>query len=596
VADVSAEFSVSIDDGISGTAEQAAQALDRLKGAIDRDKKALAQMQSAMRDLKSGSVMNIQAFRELQGRIDAQKQKIAEAQQRYVALGGTFEKTAAKGKQGFKALLDEAKNAPGILGQAAQGLSSLTANAPSVLAAAGVLALVAGTAALAVATVTATAALLRYGLAQAEARRNELGRLEGLTLMRTRYRQAAGSAQELQAAIDRVSGSSSTGRAELEGMTERLYRMGYRGAALERALEGMTTATEVLGERGGNRFLAMAAHARRTGQSVDALADRIQARLGPAAARKALSWDSQMARLGRNFGQIFGGLNIDPLLASLKRVTDIFSMNQASGRALKQLFETIFQPFINQATQSGPIVETVILRSIIGVQRLTIFALRLRNAWLRAFGTEVVDGIDTVNVRAIALQGVTSALTFDIMGALNAFTRLRAIARGEEILPRVDAGGIGKQGRSAGNAVNEGLIQGIRGGQGAFPNAMRDIARQGMQAFRDELGIRSPSRVFAGLGLMIPAGIAQGVERGTPEVAHAVEHMVSVPDAPSMEAVTAASPAGTRAGGGDTIHVHVGDIIVQGAESPMETAQTISDEIATRLEAALIFRRGGSRA
>lgn len=571
MADQEAKFKVSLDDGVSGTADAAAAALKRLKGSIDADKAALGQMQNAMKALQSAGSVNVQAFRELQARIDAQKQKIGDATAKYIQLGGTFRKVkgdASGSKKGLEGILDSVKGAPGPLGRMASGLSSMTGMLPTVAMAAGAFAIVAGLGAMLVATAAATAALFRYGLAQAEARRNELGRLEGLTLMRTRYRAAAGSASELQAAIDRVSSTSSTGRGELEGMTERLYRLGLRGDALSRALEGATMATEVLGERGGNRFVMMAAHARRTGGDVGALADRIQARLGPAAARRALSWDSQIARLGRNFGQIFGGLRIDGLLTQLKRVTDIFSLNQASGRALKQLFETIFQPFVDDAGNAMPVVENLILHSIIGAQNLMIVVNDLRLAYLRVFGTEVQEGMDRVNTRAGVLEASMRSIGTQARVGLALFNTVTRTF--------------------AGNTLVAGLVAGTDSGRGVFAGSMRSLAAAGINAFKEAMGIRSPSRVFAGLGYQLPAGVEQGIERGTPGMQQTIEHMVSVPDMPSMDAVTAASPAGTPRGT-SSVTITFGDIVVSGGGSDArDIAQQIRTEMVTMLEGVSI--------
>lgn len=568
--EVEAKFAVKLDDGVSGTADQAAAALKRLKGSIDADKAALSQMQGAMRAMQGAGSVNIAAFRELSARIDAQKQKIGDATSKYVQLGGTFgkvKKGSDDAKGGLAGMLDAVKGAPGPLGSMAARLSSMTSMLPAVAAAAGIFAVIAGLGALVVAVGAATASLLKYGLAQAEARRNELGRLEGLTLMRTRYHAAAGSAEDLQRAIDGVSASSSTGRGDLEGMTERLYRLGFRGAALERALQGATTATEVLGERGGNRFVMMAAHARRTGGSIDALADRIQARLGPAAARRALSWDSQIARLGRNFSQIFGGLRIDGLLTQLKRVTDIFSLNQASGRALKQLFETIFQPFVDDAGRAMPVIENLILHGIIGAQNLMIVVNDLRLAYLRAFGTQVQEGMTNVTARAGLLAGVMQSIGTNARVGIALFQMVTRTL--------------------GGNAITAGLVAGTDSGRGVFASSMRALAAAGVNAFKEAMGIRSPSRVFAGLGYQLPAGVARGIDQGTPEVEHAVRHMVSVPSAPDMQAVTDVSPAGR--GGGAPVSISFGDIIVSGASGePRDIAQAIRDEVVTMLQGVAI--------
>ncbi len=65
-----------------------------------------------------------------------------------------------------------------------------------------------------------------------------------------------------------------------------------------------------------------------------------------------------------------------------------------------------------------------------------------------------------------------------------------------------------------GRSIMQGLISGVRGMLGAVRNAVVGTASAAVSGFKAVLGIRSPSRVFAGLGGDTMAGLALGLRRG----------------------------------------------------------------------------------
>ncbi|MBZ0119437.1 MAG: hypothetical protein K8H88_20780, partial [Sandaracinaceae bacterium] len=329
-----------------------------------------------MRNLKGASTPNVQAMKALQDRITATKQSVAQAQGKVLELGGglgTLKRAGAGSSAGLKELLSTAQGMPGPLGGLASKLGAirgLVAGGGAI--AAGVLAIAAALVALVAAAGAATVALLRYGIAQADARRSELLRLEGLTTIRRHYYLAAGNATAMQAAIDRVSASVALGRGELVGYTQQLYRMGLRGQALEDALQGMATVASVQGEEQARRFAGMAAGAARAGGSVRRLADLVERRLGGIAARQLLSLDVQAAKLRESFAAIFLGLRIEGFLEGLRTLTQLFSQNTATGRALKTIAEALLQPLIDDLTRLAPFARRFFQGMVIGALQLTI--------------------------------------------------------------------------------------------------------------------------------------------------------------------------------------------------------------------------------
>lgn len=82
--------------------------------------------------------------------------------------------------------------------------------------------------------------------------------------------------------------------------------------------------------------------------------------------------------------------------------------------------------------------------------------------------------------------------------------------------------GLGERFKSIGGDLIKGLINGLMGG---LPNVLSTIANLGgklVTGLKNKLGIRSPSRVFAGLGDETMAGLTQGLNRSSGSAVSAV--------------------------------------------------------------------------
>jgi hypothetical protein len=604
-SDETASFTLKLQDDVSAPADDVAAALQDLRSKIEEDTKALRGMQGAMARLRGAANPSKDAIKNLRAQIAAQKQAIGDAEAKFASLGGSYKAVKKKVEETaeevpsltdqFKELLKTSQGLPGPLGGVAARLGPLkglmAAGAPLAFAAAiGVVA--AAAVALVGAVAAATAALLRYGIAQADVRRNELLHLEGLVRIRTWYGLAAGSATELQSAIDRISDSAAIGRGEVSQYAERLYRAGLRGDALSEALEGMSIVAATQGDGMAQRFAGMAAGMARAGGSVRALTDDIRARLGPIAERQAMSLGRQWEQLRERASKIFEGLQIEGLLRALRQATSLFSQNTASGRALKQLVETLFQPLIDQIASSGPTVRRFFQGMILGAQRLTIMFLRARNAIGRAIGgRDVIGAIDTQSaalnagamvVNAFAAAVVTAGVVLAGLAApfAAAFAAGAAFARMmQELQQRVSD--LLSAGRTIASSLISGLVKGFDDGRARVITQIRSLASSATTALRDALQIRSPSRVFARLGVQIPRGLAAGVESGAATAENAVADVVSAPTMPSS--------GGAAAGRGESrVAVSIGDIHVHMGEngSPRDVGRGIYDELVRLLEGA----------
>jgi len=223
--DAQATFAINLEGNTEGAAAAAANALKDLRDRLDADTKALGAMQRAMKNLQAGTVVPIQQAQQLRDAIASKKDAIVAAQAQYIALGGSFNRTSSSGK-GLKgqleAMMQQARGMPGPLGLLVSKFEAFKVAVGGGAIAVGIVGIVAALGLLVAATVAAVAALARYGIAQADARRSELLRLEGLTKLRSWWGFAAGNAGELQTMIDRVSASSALGRDKIAGYTEQL--------------------------------------------------------------------------------------------------------------------------------------------------------------------------------------------------------------------------------------------------------------------------------------------------------------------------------------------------------------------------------------
>lgn len=579
-----ATLEVRLDDQTSGPAKTAARALSDLQAAIKRDTKELGEMQRAMKALQGGTVVNIDQFRKLKAQIDAKKEAIAKAQSSFLGLGGTFRSSAGEAKRttsSYAELAAAARGSGGALGAMAGRVQSIGALMSSGTAIA--IGLAAGIAAVSAALVAGVAALARYAIGQADARRSELLRLEGLASIRTWMGYTATTGTALQASLDAVAASTSLSRSEVARYAEGLHKAGVRGDNLTVALRGVATVAAVQGEEQAQLYASMMSGAILAGQSVDALSARIQQRLGGIAAKQMLSLNVQIAKARESYDALFRSVNIEPFLAALSQVTSMFSQATASGRALQELLAIVLAPIVSAATAGLPIVKRFFQGMILMAQDLTIVALDAA-IWLRKmFGSDLLRGID-LTTAAIwagrsAVIGMTLALApfaaiASVMGAgLSLFAgiltgvvwwmgKLASVATyAVRFFREVDW-------RALGTAMVDGIVSGLRRGLSVMRSAVTDLGRAAIESFRSALGIASPSKVFARLGVELPRGLEQGIAKGAPDAQAAAGGMIEAPSAAGQR------PAMR------TINLSIGEITVSGAGgSSAEIASTLRSEI-----------------
>jgi len=582
VADAKATYSVTLEDGVSKTADQAAASLERMKNQIRDDTQALQQMKAAMGRLKGSSSEVLAEKKKLEAQIKATEQSLAKAQAGFLKAGGSLKDLGQKSKDSGKSLSEALAKAEGPAGSAAKRLSEVWKTMEgggaeaAAMAIGGISILVAALAALVI--VGAGAALV---MADA-ARSNRI------------YMQAvAGSAaggEKLYESVKRVADQVPMAQAEVQALAVGLSDLGLTGGTLERALRGVATSSSIMGQGAASALQSIidrAVHMKRfqitanqlqndlkgTGVSIEdvakALADRsgkpvaaalaalkagsvdvaagvaaldqaVQNKLGGAAAAKMKSFSAQAQRAKDLLGRLFEGLKIERLLDGLEQVVGLLDESSATGSALKSLMEDVMTPLSDWIGGSGLAVKRFFQGLVIGALLVEIGILKLRNAFRDVFGKDVHVNVNLLKVAVyagaaavflmaggLAVMAVGFALVlapiFVLIGAI--YGIVKAVeALGPPLKKALD-GFVATFKKSGGNWM-AGLAEGISGNVHVVEGAVTDGADAVIAALKEKTEEHSPSRVFARRSLNWMRGLVQGVNEGAPEVERAVLSVV----------------------------------------------------------------------
>jgi hypothetical protein len=379
-------------------------------------------------------------------------------------------------------------------------------------------ALTAAMIAAAAAAVAATIAVAAWAVGLADANRQSSLLAQGMV-------QSVKGGQALDASIKAISKTLPISNEELASMAKGFAYAGLRGKDLTNALQQSATWAARL-------------------------------KFGPDFQKEMLSLDEQSKVFKANIASTFGGLKIEGLLGALQRMIALFDDTTASGRAIKVVFESIFQPMIDGATDAQFKVEAFFLK-------LEIWALK-GLIWLKPHASLIVKigeafavfaGVLAVvatvaGVVALAAAAIASpifliavAITAAIIAAWSfrdeigaAFTAVKAFFAS---LSLADV---------AADLI-AGLVTGITGGGTAVFNAIKGVVMGAIDGAKKLLGIASPSKVFAEIGMQTGAGMEAGVDRSAPGVHNSLESMVEPPAAGAAKAAPA--PASGAKGGLD---------------------------------------------
>lgn len=522
-AEARAQFVVDLETGavVEGSA-QAAKALGKLGDEIQAGQKELKELQAQMAAMKGGSSVNVAEYKKLSAAITEKKDALAKSSGEYSRLGGKLSELGSKTKaagEPTRALSDRVSGLgsklsgmPGPVGAAGSSLSSfagLLAN-PYVAVAALTVALVAG-----------AFALAAYGVAASNAARHK-------AIFRSALVGSDAAGQKLTGTIKKLGKELPIAGEELDKIAQGLAEKGLRGNALESALSAVARTTSVLGAGAAGkldaiitkskdlrRFTAQAldftgsgidldsvaaALAKRTGTTMaaaresikagavdlatglQALDDATKSKLGGAADKMNQGLGPAFERAKTSIGEIFSNFNIEPLLAGLNSLVDLFDSSTESGKAMRAIAETMLQPLISAVAGEGQTIKHWIQDLVIGSLVLAIGFFKARNA-LKAFAKDPLGELDKLITKMTDL----------------------------------------------GNDLIDGLIKGIKDGAEAVKNAVVGVAEAAIQAGKDALGINSPSLEFWALGQGTVEGYVGGVEEDAHLATSAIDDLLEPP-------------------------------------------------------------------
>ncbi len=443
---------------------------------------------------------------------------------------------------------------------AAEGLKKLVGSlGTTVGAVAGVtLVIVALVAGLAV----AAGAVLKFALANADAARTSELLSAGIA------KSVAGGA-ELDDAIGDLSKRVPQSRDELQKMAADLAKTGLKGRALTDALEA-------------------------------AAEKAAEAKFGP-------NWQKQLTSLDK-LAQLFKGhvsdifrINAEPLLDAFGKIVALFDTASPTGQAMKVVFQDLFQFLADSLAALAPKIIAAFIQFEIWVLKALIA--------IKPFGSTIVTVAKVVGVALLAVVGVVGvlvaawiAVTAAVMGFAiglgyvgvkivglvgdvlafvgvlltepgRAFDMIKTKAsEAFEWLASFDIAAIGAQ-------LIQGLIDGIMGGGSSVLSAMTGVVGGAVDAAKKALGIASPSKVFAEIGMQTAAGMAVGVEGETSNVSSALETMVAPPDVTSS--------GGGSSGGGGSINLAGAQFTFNGVEGAEDAEGRFRDLLTKLLDGDL---------
>lgn len=117
-----------------------------------------------------------------------------------------------------------------------------------------------------------------------------------------------------------------------------------------------------------------------------------------------------------------------------------------------------------------------------------------------------------------------------------------------------------------GGDVVTGLVDGLRARLQYAINEAKNLGRSVINAAKDALGIKSPSRVFFEIGSMVPAGAVRGIESGQRGVDDALARLFGHPSAPA------------RGAGGSITQHNSWNISTPGGGGPSDYARAVIEK------------------
>jgi hypothetical protein len=496
-----------------------------------------------------------------------------------------------------------------------------SARTAMIFAAAGGAILVASIVAITAAVVAGTIAIAAWAVGLADAARNA-------GLARDAAEAMNPGIAALRGDIDALDAETGLGTDKLRALAKGLQdagessaekALGAEGSAaytgLVKAAADATIAAEEAAEKTGAVPDKLAAEVLKANAAVDEFAANAKSKLGPIVAQQMRGLDAQSKTLKKNIGQIFGGLDIEPVLDGMSILVGLFDKNTAAGQAMKFLFESVFQPIIDQARNAALVVEAFAIGFLIGLTKVYIALKPVIRTISDLFGFDDTSLTDTLT----SAKGIGETASYVFVGVASAFAAvLAAVAAVVAPIVSVTAaigsligmiydvnvailggfitawnaaksflGSLPASVQQIGLDIVRGMAAGITGGASIVVEALGGVVNSAINSAKNALGIHSPSKVFAGIGEDTTAGFAVGVEDEAPAAQDALQAMVEPPAAATagaMQAGAAVASGAGAGGGGKMIDLSGSTWNISGVKDAESVADLIAEKLTRILE------------
>jgi hypothetical protein len=318
------------------------------------------------------------------------------------------------------------------------------------------------------------------------------------------------------------------------------------------------------------------------------------------------------AKASKNFSAMFKGLKLDRFVAALEDIMDLFAEGSSAANGMKALFETLLQPIFDGAAKLGPFLKEMFKGMVFGLLSVVVEVLRLRNKLREMIPPETREAITafvdqhltmenafkagaaliviaTVALTAFAVAAIAAAWPILLIVAAIALV-VAAFVYWEEILASISEAwwDLDKTLRDAVKNIITGIVNGIKNGAGAVYDAMANMASGAITAFKNKLGIKSPSAVFALQASYTTQGYVEGIEDGKKDVDSALESMVEPPPVAVPSGGKAASGSGGAGASGGAPSVVIQNLTIGDSPVAKQSWDDFKRAVGEVLEGAVI--------
>lgn len=214
----------------------------------------------------------------------------------------------------------------------------------------------------------------------------------------------------------------------------------------------------------------------------EALAKAAEKKFGKLNVANAFSLENAPKKFKEQFAALSSGVNLEPISKALQDAFGQLSPDAPLGAGVKAFMTSFGGGLVDVGAKAIPIL-------LEGLQYVVLWGLKITRTFL-----ETKDAIANV-----------------LNGDGNWFEKWLKV----------------------GKELTRGLVTGIVQGNLLVSEAVVGLGSASIKAFKDVLGIHSPSKVFADFGEHTTAGYVEGVESGSKRASGAVQGMVDMPSSPA---------------------------------------------------------------